>query len=202
MQASDRGTTGTLGLILAGGAGRRMGGAVKAALELGDTPLISRVAARLRPQCAALAVASGPDPARLHRLLPEDAIALEDPIAGYAGPLAGLLAGLTCAKDRGLQDVLSAAVDTPFFPMDLGARLFAHRGVAPVAIAATESGAHGTFGLWSVDVLPLLEDTLRAQAYKVMAFADKAGFRLVPFEGEPFFNINTPDDLAAAILKL
>lgn len=99
------------GLILAGGRGRRMGGRDKALLKLGGQTLLDRVAARLAPQVAGLAVSSNSDPALLPGLK-----VLPDETPDLAGPLAGVLSGLCEARRRGFDGLVSVAVDTPFSP--------------------------------------------------------------------------------------
>ena len=180
------------GLILAGGRGQRLGGADKALVGIGDETLIARAARRLVPQVAALAISANGDPGRFGLDLP----VLGDTIGGAAGPLAGVLAGLDWAEECGFQSVASVAVDTPFFPDDLVARLVA--AGAP-SVAATGGQPHPTCALWPVTLRDRLRDWLDTGERKVMAFAEIAGARTVPFpDPSAFFNINTREDLATA----
>ncbi|MDO5657422.1 MAG: molybdenum cofactor guanylyltransferase MobA [Paracoccus sp. (in: a-proteobacteria)] len=189
-------------VILAGGLATRMGGGDKCLLRVGDRTLLSRIIARLRPQAGPLALNANGDPARFAAYtLP----VLPDGIEGYAGPLAGILAGMDWAAELGASHILSVAGDTPFFPADLAARL---RASGDFALAAShdEEGIlrrHPTFGLWPValrdDLRAALQDGLR----KIVLWTDCHGAVTVPFpqgaQGhDPFFNINTPEDIARA----
>ena len=193
------------GVILAGGRATRMGGGDKALLRLGGGTLLDQVIARLRPQCAALAINANGDPQRFAGFgLP----VLADSVADWPGPLAGILAGLDWAAGQGADCVVTVAVDTPFFPVDLVARLrHAAAGEGePIALAASEDSTgvmrrHPTFGLWPVVLREHLRRDLAAGQRKVSLFAEGHGAALAAFgseAGDPFFNVNTPDDLARA----
>lgn len=191
-------------LILAGGLARRMGGGDKALLPLAGRPLLAHVIERLAPQASPLAINANGDPARFAAFgLP----VLADPVADYPGPLAGVLAGLQWAAAMGASDIVTVAADTPFFPADLVARLraAAAEAGAPIALAATpdpERGLarHPTFGLWSIALMDDLAAALAAGTRKIVAWADRHGAATALFDGpgDPFFNLNTPDDLARA----
>lgn len=198
-----------VGVILAGGQATRMGGGDKALLRLGGVTLLDRVAARLGPQVAALALNANGDPARFAACgLP----VLPDPLPGLPGPLAGVLAGLDWAAGQGSDRIVTVPVDTPFLPHDLVARLVAAtNGDAPVLAAtqadgpATRSMAgglvrHPTCGLWPVALRDDLRKALGGGVRKVATWADGHGARVAVFDGAgaPFFNINTPEDLRAA----
>ena len=150
------------GVILAGGLARRMGGGDKALLELAGRPLLAHVIERLAPQVDELVLNANGDPARFAQFgLP----VVPDTVEGFAGPLAGVLAGMRWAAARGHQDVASAAGDTPFFPTDLVARLQAARGDQPICMAATRDperglSEHPTFALWPVRLADDLEKSL------------------------------------------
>jgi molybdopterin-guanine dinucleotide biosynthesis protein A len=190
-----------LGLVLAGGRGRRMGGADKALLPLAGRPLLGHVLARLAPQCAAVAISANGDPARFARFgLP--VIPDEEP-AFSAGPLAGILAGLDYACTREFTCVVSVPTDTPFLPPDLVARLERAReaATAPLAIAASGGRRHFAIGLWSValrtDLRTALAGSLRrAEDFVVHHRAPSAQWPTSPCD--PFFNVNTPGDATAA----
>lgn len=182
-----------------------MGGADKALLPLGDATLLDRVIGRLGPQCAALALNANGDPARFSRFgLP----VLPDSVPGHPGPLAGVLAGLDWAAGQGAGAIVTVAADTPFFPRDLVARLrqaTEEKGVSiALAASADESGVlrrHPTFGLWPVALREDLRAALAGGLRKVAAWADRHGATTAAFAAEgfdPFFNVNTPDDLARA----
>lgn len=191
-----------LGVILAGGRASRMGGGDKALLELGEgQTMLDAVIARLGPQVDGLALNANGDPARFARFgLP----VLADPVPDYPGPLAGLLAGLDWAARAGASHIVTAAADTPFLPADLVARLSraAHDAGAPLALAETDTGLHPTFGLWPVGLGDTVRTALEAGKRRLGVFALDAGAVRVSFgEGQrpdPFFNVNTPEDLAIA----
>ncbi|NHF72738.1 molybdenum cofactor guanylyltransferase MobA [Paracoccus xiamenensis] len=191
-------------VILAGGQSSRMGGGDKVLLTLGDRPMLAHVIARLAPQASPLAISANGDPARFERFgLP----VLADSLPDHPGPLAGVLAAMDWAAGLGFDAVLTAAGDTPFPPDDLATGLQAAAGPRGLALAADlDQGAarlHPTFGLWPT----ALREDLRAalthgqRRVRQWAAAYQAGTAL--FQGaEPFFNINTPDDLTRATTLL
>ena len=186
-------------IILAGGRATRMGGGDKGLLPLGNATLMDQVLERLLPQVAAAAINANGDPARFARFgLP----VLADPVAGFVGPLAGVLAGLDWAAGEGAETVVSVAADTPFFPCDLAAQLLlAAEGMqAPLALAATSDGRHPTFGLWPVALRDDLRAALEGGLRKVVQWTDAHGAAtaMFPSPPDPFFNVNTPEDLARA----
>ncbi len=194
-----------LGVILAGGLATRMGGGDKGLLCLGGRPLLAHVIDRLAPQVAALALNANGDPGRFAEFgLP----VIADSIAGHPGPLAGVLAGLDWAAGQGAEVIVTAAADTPFFPTDLVERLMAAaEGMEhPLVLAATPDPARGrarhpTFGLWPVALREDLRRALAGGVRKVVRWTDAHGGReaLFPCAAvDPFFNVNTPGDLARA----
>lgn len=192
-----------LGLVLAGGQATRMGGGDKGLLQLGDRSLLDRVIERIEPQVAGLALNANGDAARFAPLgLP----VLADPIGGFLGPLAGVLAGLDWAAEQGAETLVTVAADTPFFPCDLVPRLLmAGEGMAhPLVLAATPhptkgSARHPTFGLWPVALCDDLRQHLQDGLRKVVLWTDMHDGREALFDDEAaFFNVNTPDDLAKA----
>ncbi|WP_294620764.1 molybdenum cofactor guanylyltransferase MobA [uncultured Roseovarius sp.] len=205
--------TGPLGVILAGGKATRMGGGDKGLLPLGDQTILDHVIARLRPQVAGLALNANGEPARFDRFgLP----VLPDSIEGFPGPLVGVLAGLDWAADEGAESIVTVAADTPFFPADLVAVLQGRaRGMThPLVLAATRRGEgettksmsssglirHPTFGLWPVALRDDLRAALNDGLRKVVIWTEKHDGREAVFEGgnDPFFNVNTPEDLEQA----
>lgn len=188
------------GIVLAGGQSRRMGGGDKFLMELAGETMIARAVRRLGPQVATVAISANCDPALLAPLhLP----VLADP-ASSRGPLSGIQAGLAWARAQGCTHLATAASDTPFFPMQLVARLSGAAGPAgSVALAASGGRAHPVFGLWPVSVAQALNRFLAEDGRARMTdFAALCGSTLVDFAFEngvdPFFNVNTPDDLAEA----
>ena len=192
-----------LGVILAGGLATRMGGGDKGLLALGRGTLLDHVIDRLEPQVAGLALNANGDAARFDRFrLP----VLPDSIEGYAGPLAGVLAGLDWAAGIGAEAVVTVAADTPFFPADLVAGLRAAAGPSGLALAASPDGEgvlrrHPTFGLWPVALRDDLRAALEGGLRKIVLWTDahgagRAAFPATPFD--PFFNVNSPEDLALA----
>ncbi len=201
-----------LGVILAGGLATRMGGGDKALLPLGGRPLLGHVIERLQPQVAALALNANGDAARFESTgLP----VIADSIPGFAGPLAGVLAGLDWAAEQGAEAIVTVAADTPFFPCDLVPRLLltAEGQTHPLVLAATKGDAqtksksrsglirHPTFGLWPVALRDDLRAALQGGLKKVVLWTDKHGGRECLFPSDPFdpfFNVNTPEDLTRA----
>lgn len=190
---------GIVGLILAGGLSRRMGGGDKALAVLGGRTVLDRVTERLAPQVEALLLNANGDAARLGGTLP----VVPDAMPDHPGPLAGLLAGLdhVAAHRPGAEWVLAAPGDCPFLPADLAQRLLAGRGQAPAAVAASGGRIHPVIGLWRVASRGPLRHLLetgerRAGRFAEMAGAGRVGWPAEPYD--PFFNINTPDDLKEA----
>ena len=193
------------GVVLAGGRATRMGGGDKCLLPVAGRPILSHVLDRLAPQVEAVILNANGDPARLAAFgLPVAA----DEDDSFAGPLAGVLAGMEAAAARGASHIVTAAGDTPFFPTDLAARLRAAAGEAetPLACAATPDEAgrlwdHPTFGLWPVALAADLRAALAGGLRKVVRWTDAHGCARAVFDAgppDPFFNVNTPADLAAA----
>lgn len=197
---TDRQAMRLAGVILAGGRATRMGGGDKSLRPLAGARLIDHVIARLAPQVGAMAINANGDPARLAEFgLP----VLADSVAGHAGPLAGVLAGMDWAAGIGATHVLSAAADTPFFPRDLGPRLAA-AGDFALAASADAGGriwAQPTFGLWPVRLRDDLRAALEGGLRKIVHWTEAHGAVEVLFASgpaDPFFNVNTPEDLALA----
>ncbi len=189
------------GVILAGGLSRRLGGGDKCLRLLAGRPILAHIVERLRPQVDALALNANGDPARFAAFgLP----VVADSIAGFAGPLAGILAGLDWAAGRsGITHVATAAADAPFLPLDLVDRLrrsLEEEG-SDLACARSAARAHPVFGLWPV----ALREPLRAAVSGGVRKVDQwtARYRLAPVDfadvpRDPFFNVNHPEDLMEA----
>ena len=185
-----------LGVILAGGRATRMGGGDKGLLPLGDSTILGHVIDRLSPQVAGIALNANGDPARFATFgLP----VIADTLAGLAGPLAGVLAGLDWAAEQGASHIVTAAADTPFLPCDLAPQLQLAGGTAGLALAASPGGRQPTFGLWPVALRDDLRDALQGGLRKVVLWTDQHGAGTARFpDDRAFFNVNTPDDLARA----
>jgi molybdopterin-guanine dinucleotide biosynthesis protein A len=182
-------------LILAGGGGTRLGGVDKAFLPLNGQPLIAHLLHRLIPQTRQIAISANGDPARFAAFnLP----VLPDGALTGKGPLAGVAAGLAWAQSIGAAELLTIPVDTPFFPENLVECLTP----AP-AVAVWRGRQHHLVAIWQVTALPqLLAFLTQPGAYKVRDALFVSAARQVAFDAEtdPFLNINTPEDLAAAAL--
>ncbi|MDB5359600.1 MAG: putative molybdopterin-guanine dinucleotide biosynthesis protein [Rhodospirillales bacterium] len=197
---------GPLAVVLAGGLARRMGGGDKPLMDLAGRPLLSHILDRLEPQVSLLALNANDDPARYR---PFGLPILPDSLAGRPGPLAGILAALDWAAGRDATHVLTVPGDTPFLPPDLVLRLSAATVAgAPAAIAASGGRRHPTVGFWPVAAREPLRAAIRDEGLRrVEHWVGRLGavavdFGIEPFD--PFFNLNTPDDLTAAerILRL
>ncbi len=189
------------GVVLAGGLATRMGGGQKALRKLGGKTLLERVLHRLQDQVDTVAINANRDVAQYE---PFGYPVLRDGIENFPGPLAGVLAGMRWAGTEGFSHIATVAGDTPFFPTDLVAKLKPAAG--PIALAATRDAERGemrqpTFGLWPVDLADDLEEALNDGVRKIVLWADKHGVGTVAFDPEPidpFFNVNTPDDMVEA----
>ncbi len=191
-----------LGVILAGGLARRMGGGDKPLRLLAGQPLLAHAAARLRPQVAALVINANGDPARFAGFgLP----VVADGVPDHPGPLAGILAALdhAAAAHPGLDWVVSIPGDSPFIPHDLVARLQAVRAAAGVPLACARSGgwSHPPVGLWPVALRAELRAALEAGERKIDRWTARFGCATAEWDSvphDPFFNANTPEELAEA----
>jgi molybdopterin-guanine dinucleotide biosynthesis protein A len=205
INAKGRADMQPFGIILAGGQARRMGGGDKGRLLIDGQSLIARVVERFGPQIAELALNVNGDPERYADLnLP----ILGDSIAGFPGPLAGVLAGLDWAAGLGASHIVTAAADTPFLPEDLVPQLLlaAESNGTPIALAATRDPdgrllRHPTFGLWPTNLRDDLRQALAGGLRKVVLWTDRHGAASAEFPAhpfDPFFNVNTPEDLERA----
>ena len=200
-----------IGVLLAGGQSRRMGGGDKCLLELAGKPLLAHVIERLKPQTSALVLNANGD---LDRFSEFGLPTIADPVEGFAGPLAGVLAGFTWARENAPDTrwIVTAATDTPFFPQDLVARLLeATKGQYPaIALASSNERMHPVFGLWPVALAGDLHQALESGTRKVLDWTDRHKTVTAEFPGietggitiDPFFNANRPDDMAHAAAVL
>ncbi|MDQ8698766.1 molybdenum cofactor guanylyltransferase MobA [Hyphomicrobium sp. LHD-15] len=196
------------GVLLAGGLSRRMGGGDKALLPLGGQTLIAQAAKRLAPQVSSLVINANGDPSRFKALaLP----VVPDDLPDYPGPLAGVLAALRwhARETPTARAVVSVSADAPFVPLDLVARLanaLPTNTPTPVSVAQSHGRRHHVIALWSLECTGAIEAALTRGERRVEAIVDRLGAVAVPFPDfdaagrgiDPFFNINTPDDLAFA----
>jgi molybdopterin-guanine dinucleotide biosynthesis protein A len=192
-----------LGLVLAGGLARRMGGGDKARIEIAGVSILDRVLATLSAQCPRIVINANGDPRRFADTgLP----VVPDNLAGHPGPLAGVLAGLDwmAAQNVGFEWMVSVPGDCPFLPDDLIERLHAARREAGVPLACARSGEwrHPVVALWPVALRAdlrkaLVEEDLR----KIEVWTARHGVAIADWPAEPldpFLNINTPEDVARA----
>ena len=193
----------TYGLVLAGGLARRMGGGDKGLIRIGRETILERALARVGPQCAGVVINANGDPARFARFgLPVAA----DDVEGFAGPLAGILAGLDwlAANAPTIGWLASVPGDCPFLPRDLVRRLHEARVAAGVPLACAKSGdwRHPVVGLWAVDLRTDLRQAVVAEGLrKIEVWTGRHGVALAEWPAEPvdpFFNVNTPEDAAQA----
>lgn len=206
-------TTSLVGVVLAGGLASRMGGGDKGLRTVGGRAILERVVERVRPQVDRMILNANGDAARFRSLpylagLP----VVADDVPGYAGPLAGILAALdwAAAEVPTATDILSVAADSPFVPRDLADRMLQARGAAGAVLACARSGrqpdgdwqTHPVIGIWPLSLrqdlrAALLDEGLRKidrwTARHPLAYAD---FAIDPVD--PFFNANTPEELAEA----
>ena len=197
-----------LGVVLAGGLATRMGGADKGLLPLGQRAILDEVLGRFEPQVDAMVINANGDPDRFRRFhLP----CIQDSMEGYLGPLAGVLAALEYARELDYDWVASVAADTPFFPKNFvdQARLEAISKQAPVVLASSFDRdkskwmRHPTFGLWHVSLESDLYRALQSGIRKIVIWTDSVGgtevqFAHAPGSRDPFFNVNTREDLVVA----
>jgi molybdopterin-guanine dinucleotide biosynthesis protein A len=193
----------TLGVLLAGGLARRMGGGDKPMRTIGGRTLLERVIARVRPQCDRLILNANGDPARFAAF---GLTVVADDVADFPGPLAGILAALdwTAANLPQIEWVLSAAADCPFLPRDLVARLHEARARedAQLAVAASGGQSHPVIGLWRVSLRDELRHSLVVEDIrKIDRWTARYRLATVSWPTEPldpFFNANTVEDIADA----
>jgi molybdenum cofactor guanylyltransferase len=195
----------TLGLVLAGGLARRMGGGDKAMIKIGGSTILDRVLATLSGQCTDIIINANGDP---ERFAGTGCIVVPDNVAGHPGPLAGILAGLDwlAGEANGVEWIVSVPGDCPFLPDDLVENLHLARrkmgaGV-PLACARSGEWRHPVVGLWPLALRAdlrkaLVEEDLR----KIEVWTARHGIAIAEWSAEPvdpFFNVNTPEDAARA----
>lgn len=186
-------------VVLAGGLATRMGGGDKCLRILNGKPILDHVLDRLAGQAAPVAINANGDP---ERFADYNLLVLPDSLPDFPGPLAGVLAGMEWAAKQGFDHVVSVAADTPFFPLDLVDRLASAGGLA---LAATQGAdriwRQPTFGIWPVDLRDDLRAALQDGLRKIVIWTDGHGGGQVIWDAgdmDPFFNINTPEDIEKA----
>jgi molybdenum cofactor guanylyltransferase len=187
-----------VGVVLAGGQSSRMGGGDKCLKQLGSRTLLGHVLHRLRLQVAAMVLNANGDDARFNGYGVQ---VVADSVPDFAGPLAGILAGLDWARTMNVGWMVSTAADAPFLPRDLVDRLQQGRGTARIAVAASGGWRHPTTALWPVDLADELRQALLAGERKIDRFTARYAVAPATFDTDPvdpFFNINTPEELAEA----
>jgi len=191
----------TFGVVLAGGLARRMGGGDKPLRLLAGRPMLDHVIARLSPQCGALAINANGEPERFAGFgIP----VLPDTIAENPGPLAGILAALEASP---LPWIVTVPGDCPFLPLDLVTRLHAAREAAgtPMACAGSGGFTHPPIALWPRELAPALRTAITAGERKIDRWTAQHGVATAVWPSaphDPFFNANTPEELAEAELLL
>jgi len=191
------------GLLLAGGQSRRMGGGAKFLQPLGGQTMLSRIIKTVKLQTSEVILNINIDPQGIENI---DIPVVPDVVSGFAGPLSGILTGLEYFIEKGntASHMLSVPTDAPFIPRDLARRLAARLDGSENQIIMAESigRVHPVIALWPLSLAAelrtaLVDEDLR----KILVFADRYTRINVVWEeheGDPFFNINTPEDLAEA----
>ena len=179
-----------------------MGGGDKGLRLVGGQTVIARVIERLKPQVDALIINANGDPARFASLgLP----VVPDSVPDHPGPLAGVLAGLDWAAEHrpDAEWIVTAPGDGPFLPSDLVARLHQARAQANVPFACAASGGwtHPVIAVWPQAMRETLRQAVLAGARKIDAFTAIHGAASAEWPTDPvdpFYNVNTPEELAEA----
>lgn len=190
----------TVGVILAGGLARRMGGGDKALQVVGGRTVLDRLTRCMAPQVSALVLNANGDPARFAAYgLP----VVPDSLPGHPGPLAGVLAGMDWAAAHAPRArwIVTAPGDAPFLPADLVQRLHAGRADALFACAASGGRTHPVAALWPVSARQKLRAAMEAGQRKMDAFTRPERTAVVEWptgDLDPFLNVNTPKDLEEA----
>ena len=195
------------GVLLAGGLSRRMGGGDKGLMPLGGKPVMQHAFDRLREQTDGIVINANGDPSRFAGF---EATVIPDTIAGFAGPLAGVLAGMRYAAEQDTPPnwIVTGAADTPFFPTNLIERLQAAAASQnSIVLAGSNGRRHPVFGLWPINLADHLENWLQDENNrKVLAWVNQHNWAMAEFDQpafpnsdiDPFFNINTPEDFTLA----
>ena len=186
-----------LGAIIAGGQSLRMGAREKGFLNLAGKPILAHLIERVAPQVDQLVISANGDPARFTQF---DLTVVPDVMTSLTTPLAGLHAALGFAKRIGAEMLITVPSDTPFLPADLVKRLLENGGNA--AIAASGDQEHYIVGAWKTELLgdlgvAIAQDNL----FRVKDWVQRISAQVVAWPTgplDPFFNVNTPEDLQHA----
>lgn len=191
-----------VGVLLAGGQARRMGGGDKCLQRLGGVTLLERAIQRARPQVDTLILNANGDVSRFAAF---DVPVVADVIDGFAGPLAGVLTAMEWTAENAAdhETVVSFPTDAPFFPTDLVDTMLEARRLASAALAcaASKGRTHPVFGVWPVALRHELRDALEGGERKIDRWTEQYPLVTVEFAAvgvDPFFNANTPEDLIQA----
>ncbi len=188
-----------LGVILAGGLSRRMGGGDKTLTMLGDRTILQRIADRLALQVDRVALSANGDPERFKDF---DGTIIADVGPAGEGPLAGILAVMRLAAAEGYANIVTVPGDAPFLPLDLVTMLEAAQALPEMIVIASSGGKlHPVAALWPTSLADELEAFLQTEDRRVRNFVKARPFAVAEFENDPidpFFNINTPADLEEA----
>ncbi|MBI1202416.1 MAG: molybdenum cofactor guanylyltransferase MobA [Rhodopseudomonas sp.] len=195
----------TFGLVLAGGLARRMGGGDKARIKIAGITILDRVLATLSGQCVGMVINANGD---VSRFADTGLEVVSDSVPDFAGPLAGILAGLDwlAKQDNGIEWMVSVPGDCPFLPDDLVERLHQARremgaGV-PLACARSGEWRHPVVGLWPLALRENLRQALEVEGlHKIEVWTARHGVAIADWPDQPvdpFFNVNTPDDAERA----
>jgi molybdopterin-guanine dinucleotide biosynthesis protein A len=188
-----------LGVILAGGLSRRMGGGDKTLVMLGDRTILQRIADRLAMQVKRVVLSANGDPERFKDF---DGTIIADVGPAGEGPLAGILAAMRLAAAEGYANIVTVPGDAPFLPPDLVISLQAVQAVPEMIVIASSGGKlHPVAGLWPTSLADELEAFLQTEDRRVRNFVKARSFAVAEFDVDPvdpFFNVNTPADLEEA----
>jgi len=201
-----------LGVVLAGGQSRRMGGKDKFLKPHKGTNLLTQVLKCISPQLETIIISSNTPAKTIREHLPTaEAFSsipiIADKIQDYAGPLAGLHSAMLWAKDKAPKTthLISVAADTPFFPSDFAKKMMQHNETQPahsIILAQSHGYQHPIFGLWPLHHLENLETALLSGVRKIRAWSEQHPHCALNFDDEtingqtidPFFNVNKPED--------
>lgn len=180
-----------LGVILAGGRSSRMGGNDKFLLDLGGKKILDHIIERLEPQVDRLILNANREVDTILEVVPD--------LVNSYGPLGGLYSALNYARENGFSQIITVPCDTPFIPYDFASRLLENRQT-PIAVAKSAGRLHPVLALWHISLLGELKKTIENNQLKMMDWISSRSVTEVCWDTlpDPFFNINTADDLATA----